>query len=136
VETDGLDRIMEPLDSDELLRTLDGMMIGSTRRVRVISVVVENARRWIQLDLDGLRQYSLLISADLAGDAASIRRALQWWLAGDRMAECVDAGTVAIHSAVVRANAGPAQEEHRVRLRRSSFLRALDRAADRRLRRG
>ena len=77
VETDGLERIMEPLDSDELLRTLDGMMVGSSRRVRVISVVVANARRWIQLDLVGLRHYSLLISVDLSGDAASIRRALR-----------------------------------------------------------
>jgi hypothetical protein len=136
VETDGLDRTMEPVDSDELLRTLDGMMVGTSRRVRVISVVVANARRWIQLDLVGLRHYSLLISVDLAGDAASIRRALQWWLAGDRMAECVDVGTVAIHSAVVRAIGGPAQEEHRVPVRRSSFLSVLDRASDRRIRRG
>jgi hypothetical protein len=115
--------------SEELSRTLDGTIVGTTRTIRVISVVVEQGRRWIQLDLIGLRHYSLLISVDLTEDAASIRRALQWWLAGDRTAERGDEPKVAIHNAVVRSAVNVEQDETPSVPRRSFFFRAADRAA-------
>jgi hypothetical protein len=102
-------------------------MVANTRTIRVISIVVEQDRRWIQLDLIGIRQYSLLISVDLSEDAASIRRALQWWLAGGRTAERGDVSKVAIHNAVVRSSAAEPQEVPGER--RSFFFR--ERAADR-----
>ena len=116
------------LSSEELSRNLDGTVVGNTRTIRVVSVLVEQERRWIQLDLIGVRHYSLLISVDLAEDAASIRCALQWWLAGDRSADCGDVPKVAIHNAVVRSGVDEQQEVHKDP-RRSLFFR--ERAADR-----
>jgi hypothetical protein len=116
------------LSSEELSRALDGTILGNTRTIRVISVLVEQERRWIQLDLIGVRHYSLLISVDLTEDAASIRRALQWWLAGDRAADRGDVPKVAIHNAVVRSGVDEPQKVNKDE-RRSFFFR--ERAADR-----
>jgi hypothetical protein len=117
-----------PLSSEELSRALEGTIVGNRQTIRVISVLVEQDRRWIQLDLTGVRHYSLLISVDLAEDAASIRRALQWWLAGDRSANRGDVPKVAIRNAVVRSGV---DEPHGIQKdeRRSFFFR--ERAADR-----
>lgn len=116
------------LSSEELSRALDGTIVGNTRTIRVISVLVVQERRWIQLDLIGVRHYSLLISVDLAEDAASIRRALQRWLAGDRTADRGDVPKVAIHNAVVRSGIDELQESQKDQ-RRSLFFH--ERAADR-----
>jgi hypothetical protein len=118
------------MTAEILHQALKELASGDARDIRVASIVVVEERRWIQIELIGLRHYSLLVSADLRRDPDMIRRALQSWMVGDWTAEIAAISGVMIHNATIRlCSDGRPDDGRGVELTRSG-VREIDRLDD------
>ncbi len=109
------------MTTEALHHALKGLVAGDAQQIRVTSLVVEQERRWIQIELVGPRHYSMLVSADLRRDPGMIRSALESWMTGEWTAETAATSGVMIHNATIRlgdrrsARRRPRRGAHKVR---------------------
>ena len=89
-----MDRMAVDARSDDLYRALDGQTLHGSWKVRVASVVTDSSYRWVQLELFGSQHYAFLFRLTHAVDSMGVRRALQWWLAGDGTGENIGVGAI------------------------------------------
>ena len=99
------------------------------------SLVVEQERRWIQIELVGPRHYSMLVSADLRRDPGMIRSALESWMTGEWTAETAATSGVMIHHTTIRLGVDGQPDDGRGVELTSSGVRVVDRLDNRRTRR-
>ena len=123
------------MTTEALHHALKGLVAGDAQQIRVTSLVVEQERRWIQIELSGPRHYSMLVSADLRRDPGMIRSALESWMTGEWTAETAATSGVMIHNATIRLGVDGQPDDGRgVELTRSG-VRVVDRLDNRRTRR-